>query len=258
MFLRRLGLIVALLAPVYGYAQMGASAPKSETAQKIEKALASPIRSDDERARDDRERKPVQTLEFFGLKPNMTVVELMPGAGWYTKILGLTLAEQGKLYVTLGAGRIAPRLKEWGLDKVEYVDDKTVMKAAPGTMSMQAESIKLPLNNVDMVLTFRNLHNFNAESRAMLHRAVFDALKPGGVYGIVDHTRRHNEPTTRENWRRIDPVLVIKEILDAGFVFDGFVDLHYRPDDELRYDTQRPTVAGYSDRFTFRFRKPAP
>jgi predicted methyltransferase len=92
----------------------------------------------------------------------------------------------------------------------------------------------------------------------MLHRAVFDALKPGGVYGIVDHTRRHNEPTTRENWRRIDLVLVIKEILDAGFVFDGFADLHYRPDDELRYDTQRPTVAGYSDRFTFRFRKPAP
>jgi predicted methyltransferase len=188
----------------------------------------------------------------------MTVVELMPGAGWYTKILGLTLAEQGKLYVTLGAGRIAPRLKEWGLDKVEYVDDKTVMKAAPGTMSMQAESIKLPINNVDMVLTFRNLHNFNAESRAMLHKAVFDALKPGGVYGIVDHTRRHNEPTTRENWRRIDPVIVIKEILDAGFEFDGFSDMHYRPDDELRYDTQRPTVAGYSDRFTFRFRKPAP
>ncbi len=121
MLLRRLSLIVALLAPVYGYAQMGAPAPKSETAQKIEKALASPIRSDDERARDARERKPVQTLDFFGLKPNMTVVELMPGAGWYTKILGLTLAEQGKLYVTLGAGRIAPRLKEWGLDKVELI-----------------------------------------------------------------------------------------------------------------------------------------
>lgn len=258
MFLRRVVVLIALLAPAYGYSQMGAPAVKSETAQKIEKALASPIRSDDERARDARERKPVQTLEFFGLKPNMTVVELMPGAGWYTKVLGLTLAEQGKLYVTLGAGRIAPRLKEWGLDKVEYVDDKTVMKAAPGTRSMQAESIKLPVNNVDMVLTFRNLHNFNAESRAMLHRAVFDALKPGGVYGIVDHTRRHNEPTTSENWRRIDPVIVIKEILDAGFEFDGFTDLHYRPDDELRYDTQRPSVGGYSDRFTFRFRKPTP
>ena len=257
MLLRRLSLIIALLAPVYGYAQMGAPAPKSETAQKIEKALASPIRSDDERARDARERKPVQTLDFFGLKPNMTVVELMPGAGWYTKILGLTLAEQGKLYVTLGAGRIAPRLKEWGLDKVEYVDDKTVMKAAPGTMSMQAESIKLPVNNVDMVLTFRNLHNFNAESRAMLHRAVFDALKPGGVYGIVDHTRRHNEPTSDENWRRIDPVIVIKEALDAGFQFEAFSNLHYRPDDELRYDSQRPSIAGYSDRFTLKFRKPA-
>jgi len=258
MFPRRLSLIIALLAPVYSHAQMGMAAPKSETAQKIEKALASAIRSDEERTRDARERKPVQTLEFFGLKPNMTVVELMPGGGWYTKVLGLTLADQGKLDVTLGTGRLAPRRKEWGLDKVEYLDDKTVMKAAPGTMSMQAESIKLPVNNVDMVLTFRNLHNFNPESRAMLHKAVFDALKPGGVYGIVDHTRRHNEPTTRENWRRIDPVIVIKELLDAGFEFDGFADLHYRPDDELRFDTQRPTVAGYSDRFTFRFRKPSP
>jgi len=256
MFVRRLGVLIALLAPIYGYSQMGTPAAKSETAQQIEKALASSIRSDEERARDTRERKPVQTLEFFGLKPNMTVVELMPGGGWYTKVLGLTLAEQGKLYVTLGASRIAPRLKEWGLDKVEYVDDKTVMKAAPGTMSMQAESIKLPVDNVDMVLTFRNLHNFNADSRAMLHRAVFEALKPGGIYGIVDHTRRHNEPTARENWRRVDPVIVIKEILDAGFEFDGFTDLHYRPDDELRYDTQRASVGGYSDRFTFRFRKP--
>jgi predicted methyltransferase len=86
---------------------------------------------------------------------------------------------------------------------------------------------------------------------------VFDSLKPGGIYGVVDHTRRHNDPTTSENWRRIDPVLVIKEALDAGFVFEGYSNLHFRPDDELRYDSQRPSLAGYSDRFTLKFRKPA-
>ena len=108
-----------------------------------------------------------------------------------------------------------------------------------------------------MVLTLRNYHNMTPATRAVLNTAVFDALKPGGVYGIKDHTRRHMDPGSEETWRRVDPVLVIKEVQAAGFVFEDFSTLHYRPDDELRYDSQRPSLAGYSDRFTLRFRKPA-
>jgi len=85
---------------------------------------------------------------------------------------------------------------------------------------------------------------------------VFDALRPGGFYGVVDHTRRHNEPGTHENWRRMDPVLAIREIQSAGFELVEFSDLHYRPDDELRYEVGRKTVRGNSDRFTLLFRKP--
>ncbi len=107
-----------------------------------------------------------------------------------------------------------------------------------------------------MVLTFRNVHNFDAESRDRLNRAVFDVLKPGGHYGVVDHTKRHMEPENPENRRRIDPVLVIKELLDIGFDFVGYSDLHYRPDDELRYEVGRRTVTGNTDRFTLLFRKP--
>lgn len=256
--LRRAGALLMAFGLVAGAsAQMGPPAPKSEIAQRIEKALAADIRTEAERARDARERKPVQTLEFFGLQPQMTVVELMPGAGWYTKILGHVLDEQGKFYVTVGASRIAPRLKEWGFKNAEFVDDKSSMRGVPGTSQFMMESLELPVKNVDMVLTFRNLHNMDAPTRAKVNKAVFDALKPGGVFGVVDHTRRHNEPVSKENWRRIDPVVVIKEALDAGFEFEAFSDLHYRPDDELRYDTQRPSIAGYSDRFTFKFRKPA-
>ena len=243
-------------APFAG-AQMGAPAPKSETAQAIEKALASPIRTAEERARDARERKPVQTLEFFGLKPDMTVVEIMPGAGWYTKILGQVLADKGQLHLFGGAARLAPRLKEWGLDKVQIAEGKFATKPSGQFGVFEADAIEIPLTNVDMVLTFRNVHNMTPGARAMLNKAVFASLKPGGVYGVVDHTRRHNDPTTTENWRRIDPVIVIKEALDAGFVFEAFSDLHFRPDDELRFDSQRPTLAGYSDRFTLKFRKPA-
>lgn len=245
------------LSAAQASAQMGPPAPKSEVAKRIEAAMASDIRSPEERARDARERKPVQTLEFFGLQPNMRVLELFPAGGWYTKILAPVLADEGKLYIAIGADRLAPRLKEWKLDKVEVAPAKATPQPSGQFGVFKMDSVDLGVKDLDMVLTFRNVHNLTADTRAQLNKAVFAALKPGGVYGVVDHTRRHNEPGTVENWRRIDPVVVIKEAVDAGFVFDGFSDLHYRPDDELRFDTARPSIANYSDRFTLRFRKPA-
>jgi predicted methyltransferase len=238
-------------------AQMAPPPPKSEVAKRIEAALASDIRTPEERARDRTERKPVQTLEFFGLQPNMRVLELFPAGGWYTKVLGPVLADEGKLYVAIGADRLAPRLKEWKLDKVEVAPAKATLQPSGQFGVFKMDAVDLGVKDLDLVLTFRNLHNMTAESRANLNKAVFAALKPGGVYGIVDHTRRHNEPDTIENWRRADPVAIIKEALDAGFEFAGYSNLHYRPDDELRYDTGRPSIAGYSDRFTLKFRKPA-
>ena len=89
-----------------------------------------------------------------------------------------------------------------------------------------------------------------------MHRESFNALKSGGVYGIVDHTRRHMEADDNENRRRIDPVLVVKEVLAAGFEFVDYSDLHYRADDELEYEVGRRSVSGNTDRFTMLFRKP--
>ncbi len=245
-----------LIAATPALAQMAPAAPKSEIALAIEKALASDIRTPEERARDARERKPVQTLEFFGLKPDMNVIELLPGAGWYTKILGQVLADKGKLSIAIGGDRLAPRLKEWKLDKVEAPAVVAQLKPSGQFGIFQADAFDLVVRNADMALTFRNYHNMTPETRAKLNTAVMTSLKPGGIYGIVDHTRRHNEPGTSENWRRIDPVLVIKEVEAAGFEFVDFSNLHFRPDDELKYDSQRESVGGYSDRITLKFRKP--
>ena len=85
---------------------------------------------------------------------------------------------------------------------------------------------------------------------------MFDSLKPGGLYGVVDHTARHMEPENYENRRRIDPVMVIKEMLDIGFEFVDYSSLHYRADDELRFEVGRRSVSGNTDRFTLLFRKP--
>jgi predicted methyltransferase len=251
------GAALALLAlALPAAAQAPAPAPKDETTLAIEKALASDIRTPEERARDTPERKPVQTLNFFGLKPNMTVVELFPGAGWYTKILGQVLAEKGKLYVTIGQARTATKLAEWKLDKVVAVESNVKLSPSGQFGIFQSDVVEIPIKDADMVLTFRNYHNMTPATRALLNKQIFNALKPGGVYGVVDHTKRHMEPYNPETWRRADPVVVIKEVQAAGFVFEDFSTLHFRPDDTLIFDSQRESIKGYSDRFTLKFRKP--
>jgi predicted methyltransferase len=225
--------------------------------EKITAAMKSDIRTAEEKER-DAERKPRQTLEFFGLKDDMRVVELVPGGGWYTKILGSVLADKGELYVAIGTTRLEPTLKATPpLSKVKVAPTDAKMVPVPGKMGLfDLSDFSLGVKDVDLVLTFRNYHNLTPAARASLNRAVFAALKPGGHYGILDHTRRHNEPETTENWRRMDPVLVIKEVQAAGFTLEDFSSLHYTPDDELRYEVGRKTVTGNTDRFVLRFRKP--
>ena len=225
--------------------------------EKIEAAMKGDIRSAEERDR-DAERKPRQTLEFFGLKDDMRVVELVPAAGWYTKILAPVLAEKGELYVAIGTQRLEPVLKSTpALAKVKVAPAKATMKPSAGKMGLfDLGEVDLGVRDADLVLTFRNYHNLTAEARAKLNAAVFSAVKAGGHYGVLDHTRRHNEPDNTENWRRMDPVLVIKEVQAAGFVLEDFSGLHFKPDDELRYEVGRKTVTGNTDRFVLLFRKP--
>ncbi|MEJ2534505.1 MAG: methyltransferase [Gammaproteobacteria bacterium] len=234
-----------------------ASADNHEgTEEKIRAAMQADIRGEADTER-DRNRRPVETLLFFGLRDDMKVVELMPGGGWYTKILAPVLAENGEYYAALGTGRVKSQLSgEPGFEEMNFVAEDARIYRPEGERFYAIEADGLGVTGADMVLTFRNYHNFSAEGRAAMNRMVFDALKSGGIYGVVDHSRRHMEPDNPENGRRADPVLVIKEVEDAGFEFVDYSDLHYRPDDELRYEVGRATVTGNTDRFTLKFRKP--
>ena len=223
---------------------------------KVEAALAAEARPQGDRDR-DRNRRPLQTLKFFGLKDDMRVLELIPGGGWYTRVLAPVLADNGKLYVALGTGRVADTvLGEPGFDKVEVLSTTDNLRRPEGARLYTMDDFDFGVTDLDMVVTFRNVHNFDAAGRALMHREAFDALKSGGVYGIVDHTRRHMEPDNPENRRRIDPVQVIKEVEAAGFDFVDYSDLHYRADDELEYEVGRRSVSGNTDRFTLLFKKP--
>jgi len=224
-------------------------------AEKLRAAMDAPDRTPEERAR-DANRKPVETLAFFGLQDDMRMLELVPGGGWYTKLLAPALREDGELYVWVGIQRFANRLDQPGLEGVRRVADEEQLTSTERPGIFDLAPFSFGVEELDAVLTFRNLHNLTPPARANLHQAVFDALRPGGVYGVVDHTRRHMQPDDPENRRRLDPVVAVEEVLDAGFVFDGWSDLHYRPDDELRYEVGRRSVTGNSDRFTFRFRRP--
>ena len=228
----------------------------SEIDAKVEAALAADSRPEADVAR-DRNRKALDTLNFFGLKDDMRVLELLPGGGWYTRILGPVLAENGKLYVSLGTGRVSDTvLTEPGFENVEVVETNANIRRPEGSRYYVLDDFEFGVSDLDMVLTFRNMHNFGEEGRDRMNRQVFAALKSGGYYGVVDHTMRHMEPENYENRRRIDPVLVIKELTGHGFEFVGYTDLHYRADDELEYEVGRRSVSGNTDRFTFLFRKP--
>lgn len=228
----------------------------NEIDSKVEAALAAEARPQADRDR-DRNRRPLETLKFFGLKDNMRVLELMPGGGWYTRVLAPILAENGKLYVAIGAGRVTEQiLSQPGFEQVERLENTSNLHRPKGSRVYTVDDFDFGITGLDMVVTFRNLHNFDANGRAIVNSQVFKTLKSGGLYGVVDHTRRHMEADDPENRRRLDPVLAIKEILEQGFLFVDYSTLHFRADDELEYEVGRRSVTGNTDRFTLLFRKP--
>jgi predicted methyltransferase len=222
----------------------------------IKAAMKSDHRSDKDKER-DRNRKPVQTLEFLGIQSDMKVLELIPGGGWYTSLLAPALKDKGQLYL----GMASKGIKENLLSKKDFNKVKTVSNDSQWERNAEEKrydlsNIDFDIKNIDAVLTFRNYHNLTLATRTEVNKEALKALKPGGIYGIVDHTRRHMQKENNENGRRIDPVLVIKEVLAAGFEFVDYSTLHYKADDELRYEVGRKSVTGNSDRFTFLFKKP--
>ena len=148
----------------------------------------------------DRNRKPVETLAFFGLKEDMRVLELVPGGGWYTRLLAPVVKEKGKLYVAIGTQRIEENLlKQPGFEEVGVVSMSGEFARKEGARRYSLTNLGIDVSDIDLALTFRNVHNFDPEGRMAMHKAVLKALKPGGHYGIIDHTRRHMDDDNSEN-----------------------------------------------------------
>jgi predicted methyltransferase len=238
-------------------------------------AVAGPQRSEANRAR-DAYRHPVETLSFIGVKPGDTVVELWPGGGWYTEILAPYLAGKGKLIAAAPAGKGAESMaKRFDANpalygNVQRVNFPTVLGGtgvAPGS--------------VDVVLTFRNVHNWKmgymqperADYSEAAFKEIYDMLKPGGVLGIEDHRLPESASAERERDSGYIKVSTVRAMAEkAGFRFDEASEVNANPKDTTDHPegvwTLPPTLAlkdtdrekyvaiGESDRMTLRFVKP--
>ncbi|MEQ8262197.1 methyltransferase [Pseudohaliea sp.] len=226
------------------------------TTEKVQAALALAYRTEADTRR-DANRAPLQALQFMGLRDDMKVFEFGPGAGWYTKILAPVLKDEGELiigYKKEWIDELADLLAEPELSAVRRVNldmdwDSELYAFSFNSMDFDAEGL-------DMFLNIREYHNLHGGDRMAFNRAVFEALKPGGRYVVVDHSRRHMQPDGPENVRREDPVKVLVEVQSAGFDLLDYSDMFYRLDDSLEYEVGRRTVAGNTDRFFFVFTKP--
>ena len=226
------------------------AADAAATRMQIEQNLAGDIREAAETAR-DANRKPAEVLEFFGLEDTMKVLEISPATGYWSKFLGPTLCNAGgELVFSVSVGEEFKNdvMTLDGLECTSAINDAITLRDLP--------AFAFDTDQFDMVLTFWNLHNPSTAGRLNLNLAVFAALKPGGIYGVVDHTRRHMQPDSREVGRRLDPVMVIKEMLDIGFELVDFSTMHFHPEDDLTQEVGTPGVRGNTDRFTLKFRKP--
>jgi predicted methyltransferase len=246
------------------------------TAAAIEKVLAGAHRAPENRARDVY-RHPLDTLLFFGIKPDMTVVEVWPGAGgWYTEVLAPLLAEHGRLYdaqVPPAAGNefVTTSLKSFS-DKLRERPD-LYGRVEVTTLGPGAEAIAPP-GSADLVVTFRNLHNWmNLGFANEAFAAMFKALKPGGILGVVEHRGDAGKPQDpRATNGYVNEEYAIGVIKAAGFELVARSEINANPKDTKDYeqgvwtlppnyrlgnrDRAKYAAIGESDRFTLKFRKP--
>ena len=240
-------------------------------------AIASPTRTEAFRARDDY-RHPQETLAFFNVQPNMTVVEIWPGAGWYTEILAPYLKPQGQ-YIAAGFALNEASPNYQGRLTTAFIEKLRAQPALYDKVGITAlgkpdHYTIAPAGSADRVLTFRNVHNWlDAGNAPQVFAAMFAALKPGGVLGVVEH--RAAPGTSLEQMKDSGYVTedeVKRLALQAGFRFESASEINANPKDTKDYakgvwtlppvlalkelDRAKYLAIGESDRMTLRFIKP--
>ncbi|OKY26950.1 methyltransferase [Thalassotalea sp. PP2-459] len=247
---------------------------KAKEASALERAVMAKHRSDKNKARDEY-RNPIETLNFFGFEPNMTVVEIAPGGGWYTEILAPALKEKGTLY---GA-----HYPDTGGDDYYSKSRRSLEKKLSGNevfskvkltnFTPKQPSELAPAGTADLVLTFRNLHNWGEEGVAQIFKDAFTALKSGGVLGVVEHRMPDTQSWPEDKRSGYFPEqLTVKLANEAGFTLAEKSEINANEKDTADHpkgvwtlppslrlgeeDKEKYLAIGESDRMTLKFVKP--
>ncbi len=264
-------LLIGAIATLTGFAASAAPAPGADPA--LIAAVASPTRNPAFVAR-DAARHPVEELSFFGLTSAMTVVELWPGGGYWTEILGPYLAKRGRYYVALPASGNAEEDKGAARWRARIAAEKAVMGTIHETTLGSGHYDIAPPNSADLVLTFRNLHNWMYDGYVdQALSACYRALKPGGIFGIEEHrgrTDRPQDPKAENGYVREDYAIALAK--RAGFELIGSSQINANPRDTKDWvdgvwtlpptlsqgqkDRARYIAVGEADNFVLKFRKP--
>jgi predicted methyltransferase len=238
----------------------------------LQKAVASDLRSAKNKAR-DQYRNPIKTLEFFGFKPTMTVVEITPGGGWYTEILAPALKGTGKLYGAHYPDTGEDNYYSNSRKKLEkkLMSDPIFSEVELTNFVPKKTSELAPKGTADLVLTFRNLHNWQDAGVEQVFKDAYVALKPGGVLGVVEH--RLPIGVSEEKARGyVSEVKTIIQAKAVGFSFAGASEVNANSKDTATYpkgvwslpprlalgdkDKEKYLAIGESDRMTLKFVKP--
>ncbi|HEY2623667.1 MAG TPA: methyltransferase [Dyella sp.] len=251
-----LAVLVALAFPVTAavaapQAPAGGAVPAYVTA-----AINDPARKDDT-ANDDR-RKIAALATFAEVKPGQKVVDLIPGSGYFTRVFSAIVGPTGRVYA------VWPN--EYGKEAKSDVQASKALVAMPhydnvGVLMVPAAQFKTP-EKVDLVFTSQNYHDYpdafmGKVDPVTFDKQVFDSLKPGGVFVVVDHVAETGSGMRdTDTLHRIDPAIVKKQVESVGFVFDGESDVLRNPADPHNIKVFDKSIRGHTDQFVYRFRKP--
>ncbi|MBS0194339.1 MAG: class I SAM-dependent methyltransferase [Proteobacteria bacterium] len=251
--------------------------PSSVDAAALDAVIAGNWRNPVNTAR-DKYRHPKETLQFFGVRPNQSLIEITPGAGWYTEILAPLLRQKGHYFgIIEDPDSVKPSARSETDDLNNQYEAKLAMRpdlyALTQVRSIDPGAPVLgPAGSADIVLTFRNVHNWVMGNRqAAMFKAIYAVLKPGGILGVTDH-RANPGPATDGMKGYLTEQQVIDYATAAGFKLDARSEINANPKDTKDWPkgvwTLPPTLAlgdatkakylaiGESDRMTLRFVKP--
>jgi len=222
--------------------------------QSIEEAVADQTRPEEDRLLDVN-RHPAEVLHFAGVEHGWRVADLTAGAGYYTRVLSTAVGPEGHVY-SHNPSWIAERYPEPNEALAGVAEERENVTHVVSPIEEFADGIEDPLDAVMIVLFYHDTA-WDETDRAAMNRAVYEALRPGGVYIVIDHHAPEGTGLEHvETTHRIDAAFVREEIGAAGFELDGESDMLANPDDPRDISVFDEEIRRMTDRFVYRFRKP--